>query len=336
MKIYTASRLIFAVTLILLSLGIGFLNEAEAKSPWVVHWAGKKPNLNGLMLRVSHFTLRKDAVPHMKYRVLLPMLQAFADRRKYEAEYIALEATWGEFNEVFGVVANASTFAEHAMFVSGLAKINGYFTKAGTLLGALQVVLDISANNHRAALVNSYKTVQGHWLGTLGTAGMQIGGVAAFVVDYWLTDIRETTWKNHKDKLRIAYTKYYKMGHKGYREINEWKTKIHKIYDDSREKSRFKFKSAAKAKKMQSIYFSHHLDKLIDAHTNEFWHDPEAAVELSDSEHLKLFRGESNDDRAALRIEYKTRLIRKFTRRVFPELTIAHGKNGLSTNWNTI
>ena len=97
----------------------------------------------------------------MKYRVLLPMLQAFADGRKEEAKYNALEATWGEFNEVFSVVANASTFAEHAMFVSGLSGINGYFTKAGTLLGALQVVLDISANDHRAALVNSYKMVVG-------------------------------------------------------------------------------------------------------------------------------------------------------------------------------
>lgn len=193
MKIYTASRLIFTVTLILLSLGTGFSNEADAKSPWQVHWAGKTPALDGRMLRISHFSLRKDAVPHIKYRVLLPILQAFADGRKEEAKYSALEATWGEFNEVFAVAANASTFVEHAMFVSGLSGINGYFTKAGTALGALQVILDISANNHRAALVNSYKTVQGYWIGTLGTAGMQIGSVAGFVVDYWLTDIRETT-----------------------------------------------------------------------------------------------------------------------------------------------
>ena len=322
MNFFTASRSIISVVFILLFTGFGFSNEADAKSPWQVHWVGEKPDLDGRMLRVSHFSLRKNAVPQMEYRVLLPMLQAFADGQREEAKYIALEATWGQFNEVFGVAANASTFVEHAMFASGLAGINGFFTKAGTALGALQVVLDISANNHRAALVNSYKTVQGYWLGTVGTAGMQIGGVAAFVVDYWLTDIRETTWKNHKDKLRIAYVNYYKnSGNKGYRDINEWKILIHKIYDDSRKKSRRLFASSTKAKEMQSAYFSYHLDKLIDAHTDVFWHDPLAAAEISDSEHLKLFRGESNADRAALRNEYRTNLIRQFTRRIFPELT---------------
>jgi hypothetical protein len=312
--------LVFLVVLAFSVAGIGLTGVAQAKSPWEVHWVGKKPDLDGRMLRIERFSLRKDAVPHMKYRVLLPMLQAFADGRKEEAKYSALEATWGEFNEIFGVVANVSTFVEHAMFVAGLAKVNGHFTNLGAALGGLQVILDIASNNHRAAVVNTYKTVQGYWLGKLGTAGMQIGSVAAFVVDYWLTDVRETTWKNHKDRLRIAYTKYYKKGHKGYREINKWKTRIHKIYDDSR-KNRFKFKSAAEAKKMQSIYFSHHLDKLIDAHTNEFWHDLEAADEISDSKLLRSFRGESNADRAALRVEYRTRLIRQFARRVFPELT---------------
>ncbi len=303
------------------SFGMALADTALAESPWKVHWVGKKPNLDGRMLKVSHFTLRKDAIPHMQYRVLLPMLQAFADGRREEAKFSALEATWTEFNEVFGVAANVSTFAEHAMFVGGLAKINGHFTNLGTALGALQVVLDISANNHRAALVDSYKTVQGYWLGTLGTAGMQIGGVAAFVVDYWLTDIRETTWKNHKDQLRKIYFAYYDdKSSTEIRDINEWKKLIYGIYDKSRRKW-LKGKSFGEAEEIRKAYFSNRLNVEIDAYIRKIWNSDKMVFYKGENKHLRQFHRISKADKASLEAEYKTKLIRQFARRIFPELT---------------
>lgn len=325
MRIFAASRTVLSVALIILFWGVGLSSVAYAKSPWEVHWAGKKPDLDSRMLRVERFSLKKNAVPHMKYRVLLPMLQAFADGRKGEAKYSALEATWSEFNLVFSVVANASTFVEHAMFVSGLSGINGYFTKAGTALGALQVILDISANNHKAALVNSYKTVQGYWIGTLGTAGMQIGGVAGFVVDYWLTDVRETTWLNHKNQLRKIYVAYYKdTSSTEIRNINDWKTIIYRIYDKSKF-ARIRNKNLSKKtntrKKIREEYFNNRVNGELDAYITKIWNSDKLVFYKSENIHLRQFHRISKVDKEALQAEYKTKLIRQFTRRIFPELT---------------
>jgi hypothetical protein len=288
---------------------LGLTASALAVQPWtaVIKNQGRNSEY------IERFVLNENSKqPIGDNKVLMSMVTAFEKGQINAAKKAANLAAWGMFNEILFIGGSASTLAEQAARVDQLNSLNNSLTKLGLVLGGAQVCLDISQGDTPSALVNSYKTMQGYLIGTLGTRMMQIGGVAAAAVDYFLTYVRTSTWQAFEGKVGKAYRTYY--DHDEYanvRSINDWKLLVHKIYD----------KSIYAKNNRDMSYFKKALDKEIRAYAKRFWGDIDNLVAIGDQNfYFTTFPVVTNTFKDSIETKYRADLKKQLIKRVFPEI----------------
>lgn len=295
--------------------------SAFAEQPWTA--VIRNEGLNSEY--IERFVLNENSKqPIGDNKTLMSMVKAFESGQESDALNAANLAAWSSFNEILFIGGSASTLAEQALFVDGLSGINTAMTNIGLLLGGAQVLLDINSGDTPAALVNSYKTMQSFIIGRLGTRIMQIGGVFAASVDYFLTYVRTSSWQAFEDKIGISYKAYYSNDdYANVRSINEWKIRVHEIYEDSL--------YAANNSKMDN--FKNKLDAEIRSYAKRFWQDLDAGgldslVEMSDRNFF--FNTDpvvTQEYRDRIEAKFRADLMKQLIKRVFPEIAQRAWKN---------
>ncbi len=292
----------------LLSLSL----PAAADSPWNVITADK----GKVSEYVVGFSLNsKSDYPIFNDEKLWEVASALKAEQTEEASSVALDSAWGLFNDTFSFGGAGSTLAQHAFGMRSLSGLNDRLTNLGLMLGAAQVCLDISGNDHKAALADSFKTMQSYLIGRFGTGMMQIGAVAAFAIDYSLTKLRTTTWAHFQDEVGKAYKEYYSdiKENKKALSINDWKSLVYKIYKESQK---------VRNKDLKQEYFTRVLDKEIYEYAHIFWDDPNNVYYLSEHKYMSSFPAVTVEFKTNIEEKFRDDLKKQLINRVFPE--VAH------------
>lgn len=133
--------------------------------------------------------------------------------RAHDAAALAQRARdegWSWFALSAGWIGAAGTFAEHAVNIGGLAKINNALTNTGGALALVQVGIDLSRGDTQAASIDALKGLTGFSASKFGSSAIQIGGVAFFIFDVTLTSFGNAAWSAREDAWRQVYQKYYR------------------------------------------------------------------------------------------------------------------------------
>jgi hypothetical protein len=117
---------------------------------------------------------------------------------------------WGTFNLAFGAGGSAGTIAENVLEMGGLKNVNGAMTNLGLFMTVWQVNIDLCSGDLQSAGINAYKGILGYAIGNWGSAALQVGNVATFVIDVALQEFGTGAWMARTDAWRQAYTKYYR------------------------------------------------------------------------------------------------------------------------------
>lgn len=249
----------------------------------------------------------------------------------------AAEEGWGMFNLGFGTGGAVGTIAENVLEMGGLKNVNSAMTNLGLFMTVWQVNIDLCAGDNRSAGINAYKGILGYAIGKWGSSAVQVGNVAAFVIDVALQEFGKGAWLARTDAWRQAYTKYYREREataeageygvqplwseskekkleriqgqtEGGRTINEWKF----LLDYYRQKARSKGG------------FEALVLREIDAYVSRFWTSASFETESRniDAGTWGLGRGASLTDkiREKLEEEHRSRLMAVFVKKVFPEI----------------
>ena len=284
---------------------------AAADSPWNVITADK----GKVSEYVVGFSLNsKSDYPIFNDEKLWEVATALKAEQTAEASSIALDGAWGLLNDTFSFGGAGSTLAQHAFGIQSLSRLNDHMTNLGLMLGAAQVCMDISRSDRKAALANSFKTMQSYLIGRFGTSTMQVGAVAAFAIDYSLTKLRTTTWEHFQNEIGKAYRDYYEdeKGNKKARSIAKWKELVYEIYADSQ-------KASSKDRKQE--YFTRVLNKEIYEYAQLFWDDSNNVYYLAEHDYMTSFPTVSIEFRTNIEEKFRDDLKKQLIKRVFPEVS---------------
>lgn len=314
MRFQNLTILYFTRLFLIASLCLGLSTSAFAEQPWTA--VIKNEGLNSEY--IERFDLNENSKqPIGDNKILMSMVKAFENGQETSALNAANLAAWSSFNEILFIGSSASTLAEQALFVDGLSEINAAMTNIGLVLGGAQVLLDINSGDTPSAIVNSYKTMQSFIIGRLGTRMMQIGGVFAASIDYFLTYVRTSSWQAFEDKIGVSYRAYYSdEDYSNVRSINEWKVLVHDIYKESL--------YAQNNSKMDS--FRNALDVEIRNYARRFWEDLDAGgldslVEMSDRSFFFTTNPVITQKyRDNIEEKFRADLMKQLIERVFPEI----------------
>ncbi|MCV2894273.1 hypothetical protein [Lentibacter sp. XHP0401] len=252
-------------------------------------------------------------------------------------ESAAAAEGWGMFNLGFGAGGAVGTIAENALEMGGLSNVNTAMTNLGLFMTVWQVNIDLCSGDNQSAGINAYKGVLGYAIGKWGSSALQVGNVAAFVIDVALQEFGKAAWLARTDAWRQAYTKYYtereasaeageygvqplwseskekKLARvrgqtEGGRTINEWKFLLDYYRQNAKSPSGF-----------EALVMTE-----VQNYVARFWSSKDFNVEKNniDSSSWGFARGASLTDeiRQKLEDEHRAKLMAMLVKKVFPEI----------------
>ncbi len=169
------------------------------------------------------------ALPDAAITNLSGALEAKDTSRQQDAAFDTLMQAIGDTQGGLGALG---TLAQHAAYLDALGDINNGFNNVGLALGAFQVYRDAIKGEKKAAVTGALKTWINFAVGRWGWGAVQIGSVAAFVVDITLREWQAGLLDVADDVWWCRYATYYRKD--GKRTVNDWKVKVWDLYQRSR------------------------------------------------------------------------------------------------------
>ena len=283
----------------------------------------------------------KDRLATMRSFVSERRLRQMSDAQTLsntEAMHKAAAAEgWGMFSLGFGAGGAVGTIAEQVLEMGGLENVNGAMTNLGLFMTVWQVNIDLCSGDNTSAGINAYKGILGYAIGKWGSSALQVGNVAAFVIDVALQEFGKSAWLARTDAWRQVYTKYYRE-REASAEAGEYG--VQPLWSESKEKKLARVRAQSEGgrtinewkflldyyrqKAHSKAGFEGMVLREVEDYVTKFWYSDAFQVESRDidSSVLGMARGASLTDeiRKKLEDEHRAKLMAVFVKKVFPEI----------------
>ncbi|WP_298863877.1 hypothetical protein [uncultured Sulfitobacter sp.] len=270
-------------------------------------------------------------------RGLRQMTDAQVVSNREAMEKAAAAEGWSMFNLGFGSGGAVGTIAENTLEMGGLNNVNSAMTNLGLFMTVWQVNIDLCSGDNESAGINAYKGIMGFAIGKWGSAALQVGNVATFVIDVALQEFGKGAWLARTDAWRQVYTKYYRELEAN-AEAGEYG--VQPLWTESKEKKLERIKGQTEGGRTindwkflldyyrqnahTSAGFNGTVLNEIDHYVGRFWNSRDFLQDASDIDASSwgLSRGGSINDeiKKKLEDEHRAKLMAMLVKKVFPEI----------------